>query len=95
MSEAREVFLNENEILDGVLIKRKVREENGYRSIEVTLEFKDRVKIDLPLSTPAGKKLREELTDDLIGQRIVIAKIPGTDHALHVAIKSKSEEDMI
>ena len=82
--EVRIVNLEDGQFIDGIPHEPTIDEEND--TIKVVVESRNFVKLEYGIDTPEGDSLLKNLTDDMIGQRTLIAKIPD-DPGLRIALK--------
>ena len=81
----KDISLKEGMILDGILVE--LSEEDGF--IEAVFEFRKRVRVEYHEESPEGRALRRKLTEDIVGQRVMIY-CPGYDkEAIGVVVRDE------
>ena len=84
MNKKRIIYLDKPfELVDGLF--EQLDETDG--NLTVRIRFVEDCELIYPVDSPEARILREKLTGELKGERVIICRLDGEDEPLRVAIK--------
>ena len=89
MSEAQLIGLNViGTLLDALFVR--LYEADGY--VIAKFDILQHVKMEFPVDSPEAQILKDRLTDDLQGQRVIICRVDDEEKFFRIAVKNPREE---
>ena len=86
MNNEQKIFLDEpGQLLDGLF--SEICEKDGF--LQVRFELIENVVLEYPLDSREAIKLREKLTDEVRGWRVIVFRHDDPNEPLRVAIKTQ------